>query len=245
MIHLAEVEDDEGGVAAQTGSVTHAGIAAYHQEKGRLAIRKEAAWNAIAQAAAQFPLADKDEVRLFITPYMDDPRNYNAEMLAVEMPVEFTLPPHPLDPTGTDIYVQGTLDQIRKMPGFRNPLVCDYKSGKKTGWEMLHDYATQIAAYTHGARQMGFPTVEPGYIIRGYGYRVRGAAHPSPDGVFWASPFKLVDVPDILETVQLGVALIRLGYYNFNPGPHCTFCEFGGLTGCRETQQKLIKLGKL
>lgn len=246
MLMLTGDEDDEGGPAAQTGSLTHAGVAAFHDNKSRLlSVRKGAAWEAIANAAPKFPLAEQDEVRLFITPYMDDPRNINAVILAVEQKVEFTLPPHDLDPTGELIYVEGTLDQIRKWPNRPKPCIDDLKTGKKTGWEMIHDYATQIAAYTHAARQCGFPDVEPGHVIRNYAYRVRGAAKPSPDGVFWAMPFKWNDVSDLLETVRLGVALIRMGIYNFNPGPHCTFCEFGGLTGCKDKQRKLIQLGKL
>lgn len=245
MIHLIDNEDDEGGESAQTGSLTHAGVAAFHKTKGNLSMRKGAAWDAIAKAAKEFPLADKDEVRLFITPYMDDPRNINAVMLAVEHEVEFTLDPHELDPTGEKIYIEGTLDQIRKWPHIRYPVVDDLKTGKKTGWEMIHDYALQLAAYAYAARQCGFPDVGPGHIIRNYGYRVRGAEMPAPSGVFWAMPYKWDDIPSLLDTVKLGVALIRMGYYHFNPGPHCTYCEFGGLTGCKDQERKLIKLGRL
>lgn len=236
MLSLMADTDDEGGTPAQTGSLTHAGVAAFHKEKGGLEIRKKAAWDAIAKFKSGFPLADLDETRLFITPYMDDPRNIHALFAkwsdgedAVEKGVEFTLPAHRMDPTGAPIYVQGTFDQIRMVNGV--PRVYDLKTGKKTGWEMIHDYAVQLAAYTYGARQV-FPDAEPGYIIRNYGYRVRGANLPAPDGIFWSMPFKWNAIDILLDKVRLEVALIRIGEINFNPGPHCTYCEFEGLTGC-------------
>lgn len=237
-------EDDEGGAPAQTGSLTHEGVAAFHKTKGTLEIRKTAAWQAIANAAGKFPLAEENEVRLFITPYMADPRNQKAELLEVEHKIEFELDPSPIDPTGERIYVEGTLDQIRLTNGI--PKVWDLKTGKRTGWEMLHDYAIQLAGYVTGATRL-YPNVEPGGIIRNYGYRVRGATTDtlSPDGVFFAAPFTKVDIPNILEEVQLKVALIRMGIYTFGTGIHCTYCEFGGLLGCQDNYKKLVQLGKL
>lgn len=249
LLQMASTDDDEeGGPAAQTGSLTHAGVAAFHQAQGELKARKDAAWKAIALTAGKFPQAEEQEVRLFITPYMDDPRNINATFWqingkpAVELKVEFNLPPHELDPTGEDIYVEGTADQVRVENGI--PRVDDLKTGKKTGWEMVHDYATQIAAYTFGMRQKyKIPNLQPGRIIRNYGYRVRGATSltKSPDGVFWAVPFKWDDVECILETVRFQVAMMRTGHYFFNPGPHCTYCEFGGLATCQEHHRKFLR----
>lgn len=230
-------EDDEGGPAAQNGSVTHAGIEAYHKNKGTLAERKKAAWDAIASASKKFPLADQNEVRLFITPYMDDPRNINAQFLVngrgelcIEQEVTFTLQPHPLDPTGEPIHLLGHIDQIRLQQG--QSKVWDYKSGKKTGWEMLHDYAIQLACYTYGASDIGLGTIHPGGIIRGHGYRTRNVESVSPDGVFWACPYTREDLLSVLEESTLAVALYRMGEITYGPGPHCTYCEFGGLSGC-------------
>lgn len=248
LLQMADDSDDEGGPSAQTGSLTHAGVAVFHQTQGELKKRKDAAWKAIALAAGKFPQAEEQEVRLFITPYMDDPRNIDAQFYqvdgkpAVELKVDFTLPPHELDPTGELIYVEGTADQVRLDNNI--PKIDDLKTGKKTGWEMVHDYATQIAAYTYGMRQKyKIPNLQPGRIIRNYGYRVRGATAltKSPDGVFWAMPFKWDDVETILETVRFQVAMMRMGHYFFNPGPHCTYCEFGGLAMCQEQHRKLVK----
>lgn len=244
IIAMLDNEDDEGGPAAQTGSLTHAGVAAFHKTQGKLSYRKEAAWQAIKDHAAKFPQAETNDVRLFITPYMEDPRNVDAQILFCEQQVEFDLPPHEIDPTKERIYVEGTLDQLRVVNGV--PLVDDLKTGKKTGWEMVHDYAAQIAAYTYGARQfLKVPNAQPGRIIRNYGYRVRGLQSNQPDGVFFAMPFQWDGVELILENIRMHVALIRMGQIQFNPGPHCTYCELGGLSGCIPKWNELIKLGKI
>lgn len=236
MLGLMYADDGEGGESAQTGSVTHAGVAAFHKTEGGLKVREKAAWDSIAKARTLFPLANETEVRLFITPYMNDMRNITAKFhvhkgeLCIEYPVEFCLPPHPFDKSKQEIFVQGTLDQIRIENGVL--LVDDLKTGKISGWQMIHDYAVQMAAYTYGARNIGIKNAMPGRIIRAMGYRTREDKGNSPDGVFWHLPFKWSDVETILENVRLHVALIRNGDIQFNPGPHCTYCEFGGMTNC-------------
>lgn len=248
LLMIYENDDSEGGPAAQTGSLTHVGVAEFHRVKGALLKRKRAAWDAIKAHAGEFPEADENEVRLFITPYMEDPRNINAQfaldekgMPIIEYELKFTLPPHELDQSQELIHLWGHVDQVRLTNGTAE--VCDYKTGKKTGWEMLHDYALQIAGYTYGIREQfkHLPTLKharPGPIIRGYGYRTRDAIGESPDGVFFANPFRWQDVEELLDIVRLRVALIRNGFINYGPGPHCTFCEFGGLTGCIDSYAK-------
>lgn len=261
MLDLVPDLHDEGGPAAQTGSLTHAGVAEFHRARmggDKLDLATERGWEAIRQASALFPLAEENEVRLFYTPYTKDPRNYDAEMLAVEQQIDFTLPPHDMDPTHGLIYVQGTFDQIRLHNG--QPCIYDLKTGKKTGWEMVHDYAVQLAAYSVGVWQLSqphpshveplkvrgrkkvtgpilptlpFDRIKPGYIIRAHGYRTRTVFNESPDGVFWPVGYEdIADAVVILENVRLHVALIRMGHVNFGPGPHCTYCEFGGLPTC-------------
>ena len=237
LLDFLDSEDGEGGEAAQTGSLTHAGVAAFHLAEGSLDNRRKEAWNAIAANRAKFPLADETEVRLFITPYMNDPRNIAAEFSrmpdgskAIEKQVEFTITPHSLDPIKELIYVQGTYDQIRILPN-RKPAVFDLKTGKPSPLQMIHDYAVQLAAYTIGAKEF-FPDITVGQIIRNYGYRVRGVDSQSPDGVFIALPFQMADIEILLDNIRLHVALMRMDDVQLNPGPHCSYCEFKGLTGC-------------
>lgn len=265
LIEALEIEvDGEGGPSAQTGSLTHKGVDAFHREMKDLAARKKAAWEAIAANRDKFPLADIDEVRYFITPYMDDPRNINAkiwkhkapvrnedksfqydakqriilkEQLMIEYPVEFTLPPHELDQTESLIHIWGTFDQIRDINGV--PTVHDLKTGKISGFQMQHDYAVQMAAYTYGARELGIKACQPGPYIRPMGYRAKDAKDiPSPEGVFISS-FRWGHVSYLLDTLRLAVAMYRNGEVNFGLGSHCTYCELGGFLSC---SQKYLEL---
>lgn len=256
MLELLEYED-EGKESAQTGSLVHAGVQAFHLTKGGLKLREKAAWDAIAATRSKFPLADETEVRLFITPYMSDMRNITAEFYmlpdpqykgkatppmvpAIEYPVSFQLPPHPFDKTGENIWIEGHLDQIRLTPQ-RIVNVDDLKTGKVSGWQMIHDYAVQIAAYTYGARELGIKDAQPGRIIRAMGYRTKTKTGSSPDGVFWSMPYTWKHVSTLLENIRLHVALVRNEDIQFNPGPHCTYCEFGGLSNCLPKWDEISK----
>lgn len=252
--------DDEGGPAAQSGSLTHEGVSAFHINQGTLEERKKAAWDAIASAASKFPLAEINEVRLFIYPYMNDPRNINAKFFiynwtadeiksgkvnhrddrfSIERMLTFTLPPHSIDPTGKPIHVQGTYDQIRNECGI--PVLYDLKTGKPLGWAMIHDYAVQQAAYVYGARQIPvLSNLIQSKLIRNHGYRTRENKGDSPDGVFWPMPWsKYEHIEWILENVRLHVALYRMGHIQFGPGIHCTYCDFGGMPSCMPKFEEL------
>lgn len=55
MLFSTSDEDELGSAAAQVGSLTHAGVAAFHTTKGSLTLRKGAALDAIKHAAPNFP----------------------------------------------------------------------------------------------------------------------------------------------------------------------------------------------
>src|SRR5262245_51366055 len=107
---LAEsVLDDQSGAAADTGSALHRGVAVWHKTDKDTA----AAIRALKESVAEYPLADLDDAAEHFQAYTEDPRNQTAKVVAVEEKVELTLSPAPHDPTGREIYIQGTLDQIR------------------------------------------------------------------------------------------------------------------------------------
>lgn len=262
---LTDESEDEGGPAAQTGSVVHAGIAEFHRNKDKpLDIRIKKGWDAIAKAMVEFPEAEESEVRLFFTPYVKDHRNINLDIpqwidgeLAIEKQIDFTLPPHEIDETGSLIHIQGTFDYIAIEDGI--PTLHDIKTGKRTLWEMIHDYAFQICAYTFGINQMCmqqskkdsnvlFDRIKPGKIIRVMGYRTKSKNifDTSPDGVYISLPYRNMKHCEwLLETVRLNVALYRNGYINFGPGYWCTYCPQQGLSGCIDAyEQHLIQLEK-
>mgnify|MGYP005844137349 CR=1 FL=1 len=234
---LLEGIESVGGVAAQTGSLTHVGVAEFHRLQAQsVDQRRKAAWDAIAASRHLFPQADLDETRLFLTPYMNDPRNINAVCVSVEETFNFTLEPHDRDESRRLIYLQGTVDQIRNVNG--SLFVYDLKTGKPSGWDMIHQYAYQFAGYVFAANSK-YQNVEPGAIIRNYGYRARSANGESPDGIFWHMPFNRAQCSDLLDTFRLAVAMVRNGEINFGPGNWCSYCEFQGLQGCMGRYQNL------
>jgi RecB family exonuclease len=235
-------EDDEGGRPAQTGSLTHAAVAAFHQHQDKkLDRRVQAAMEALAANAALFPLADPDDARIFTKHYVADPRNREARLAAIERRVDLKLPPHPLDPTRKPIWVKGTLDQIRVHKDGTHHLY-DLKTGAPSGAVMLGDYAYQCAAYCLAARASGFPNCETGYLIRAAAYRQQNARLPSPEGVFWKVPFDHRRAVMLMDSVRLTVALIRSGEVMVGPGVHCSYCPLGGLDGCLPVAESRLGL---
>ena len=107
----------------------------------------------------------------------------------------------------------------------------DLKTGKPTGFDMIHAHTYQQAAYTLAAAAEGFPVVGA-KLIRNWSYRHRGAALPSPEGVFLEMPFDLETAGILLDRVRVAVANLRAGKIEFGPGHACTFCRHGGLAAC-------------
>lgn len=231
MQHALDLEIDEedvSGPAADTGSLVHSAVAEFHMSPS-VDEGIARAWAALTANAHKFPLSDSNEARLFLKPYLEDPRNLRAKVHAIERLVKLTLPPHEIDPTGQPVVIQGTLDQIREE--FGQLWVFDLKTGKPTGFDMIHAHTYQQAAYTLAAAAEGFPVVGA-KLIRNWSYRHRGAALPSPEGVFLEMPFDLETAGILLDRVRVAVANLRAGKIEFGPGHACTFCRHGGLAAC-------------
>lgn len=216
-------EERVSGVAADTGTVTHAGIAAWHLGLDPL--------DAMNAAASRASLADRSEVERFFSLYCEDPRNAPHAVERVECAVQGEIAP--------TIFAAGTLDQLRRdESGVLR--VWDVKSGKPEGWEMLHVHAMQLSAYAMLASQTLGEPVHPGGIIRLWGYRKRGAELPSPAGVFFHATWGLEDCPEILQRAVDAVHAIRRGEITFGPGPDCNYCRHGGLQSCLPRARELF-----
>lgn len=233
VLSMFDPDDDLGGDAAQTGTVVHKGVAAFHLEPDQNR-KVQAALDAIESCLPEFPQADPSEIRLFMTPYMADERNIYAKFAvdmqgkqAIEYPITCRLEPHHLDPTGQKIVIKGTLDQIRWDDRQNGYVDWDLKTGKPTGFEMIHRYMLQQASYSIGANQAGFNVVGAG-IIRAHDYRKRGG----PGEVFWSIPLSMRGLTAMLDALRLQVALIRMGEIDFGPGFECGYCQYGGVQGC-------------
>jgi hypothetical protein len=229
LMYLEEAED-LAGEAAATGSVAHAAIAAYHRAGGH-AGGVEAGLAAIRDALDRFPRAKPEDAARHFADYAADPRHAAAEVVAVERAVRLVLPPAEGDPTGREVVVEGTVDQVRRHDG--RPQVFDVKTGATPGWQMLHDYLFQISAYALAATaELGGP-VEPGCLIRTQGYRKRGICPAdAPEGIFWPFGISLGRCRVYLDQVRDLVAQVRAGAVRFGPGLHCRFCRLQGIWNC-------------
>ena len=229
LMYIEEYED-LAGEAAATGSAAHAGIAAYHRslthEEGL-----EAGLAAVRASLESFPRADLNNAAQHFTQYVADPRHQTAKIIAVERPVRLVLPPADDDPTGLNIVIEGTIDQIRREDG--RLIVVDVKTGGTPGWQMLHDYLFQIAGYAAAATAELGETVEPGYLIRTQGYRRKGVnPAEAPEGIIWPLRLSLTQCQIYLDQVRGLVAQVRAGSVRFGPGMHCSYCPMQGIWTC-------------
>lgn len=232
--HLGYFDQDVGGIAAQTGSLTHLGIQAWHAHTQDM----EEALRAMRAAVPRFPAAETAEAERNVLLYAKDPRNQTAKVVATEQPVILRLP----DPTGA-IVIRGTLDQIREdADGIWR--VYDVKTGgeQKSAEDMLYEAALQVSAYAVAATvQFGRP-VEPGCIIWTRGYRRRGVdPATAPGGVFLPFNVSLAQAEALLDGVRNLVAAVRRGEPTFGPGSWCNFCPAGGLRNCLRLYQRAVE----
>lgn len=198
--------------AADTGTAVHAAIEAWHQTHDA-----EKAVTAMKSLSHKFPLADLHDAELSARPYFADPRNAKGSVQATEHKVEVAIEGWDGD---DPIYVTGTLDQVREDG------IWDVKHSDKGGFELIHEYAYQLAAYAYAARK------PVGGIITPKGYRKRGAELPSPGGVFWPTCWQQEHVMQLLENFRRMVWRIRRGEVPALPGVHCGHCPAGSFLEC-------------
>ncbi len=208
---------DESGEAADTGSLVHKGVEYFHRHDHAAGLEE------LRRSRDLFPRGDVTEAERHYAAYCADPRNRNAEILAVEEKVTFQIPAAPEDPTGKPIYVSGTLDQRRLTHGA--PKIWDLKTGKRSPIQMLRGYALQLSGYSVGAN------CEPGGFIRSAGYLVKGAG-VEPTGVFLEFALSLEQCRRLLDAVRLQVARIRAGNVAPIPGDHCLWCPMQSPEQC-------------
>lgn len=229
---------DESGEAAQTGSLFHSFASAWH---GNGHDAENAVASATARDGAKFPLANGDRARKWFDAYAADPRNRDAVLSGNELRVEVAIPAADHDPTGTPVWIVGTLDQIREERGGHR--VYDLKTGRSTGLAMLDLYAYQLAAYTvAAAAYLGVETMLPPAVIRVQGYDVKGV-DPSlaPPGVFY--PYVVLTWERchmLLAEIANVVADVRSGRIDVRPGFSCaTTCPARGLQNCLPLAERL------
>ena len=193
--------------AADTGSAFHAGVHEWNKS-GKVAD----AIKAMKSRLPEFPEADLADAELSLKPYCADPRNHPSKIIQSEIAIELELE--------HNIHIVGRLDQIREDG------IWDLKHSSRPGFELLHDYAYQLAAYARGAG-----TGVGGIILPG-GYRKRGAILPEASGVFWHALWSDAHIDALLDEVIEAVLTIRSGRYPAKPGPQCNYCPAGSYQEC-------------
>jgi hypothetical protein len=214
---------DDAGEPAQTGSLIHLGISAYHDCSD-----KQVAEGFMVAQAAKFPAASISKARRHLAAYCTRERAQWGTVIHNEKRVQFTLDPHPTDKTREEIYIEGTLDQIRGRTVDGGRMIyslVDMKTGMMRAEKMLHYYTFQLAAYRWGAWREYKIKCDEVYILRTTDFIGGGPVmHP----VSWTFD----DTIKILEVVRLRVAEIRNGLWAPTPGDHCNYCRARSITAC-------------
>lgn len=206
---LRLAHEDRGNEAAQTGSVIHKGIQAYHTVGDRTV-----ALAVIAAATAEFPLADTAKARKHFEGYCKRQDPQWGQVIECEQHGTLEIPG--LDETQEAIVISGTLDQLRRQRD-GSLLLVDIKTGSKRADLMLGHYTAQMAAYSlmASARHGGKP-VRPA-ILRTADYVYGGPVLYRYD---WDSTLAL----RILDPIKLKVAQVRSGNVVSLQGEHCLYC---------------------
>ena len=227
---LAQYAESEGGKAAQTGSLMHAGVDAYHKSPETLteAERIQRGIDALAAAREKFPAADSARSRTLYDAYVADKTNSQAIVRWCEEPVRLVLSADSSDPTGLPIVIQGTTDQVREDRHTGVLSVWDVKTGvRHTPSEMLLDYIVQQATYVLAARATLGKNIVPGGIICTAGYEKARTRVHVPSGL------SVAQCEEILTLVPPLVAAVRRGLPAFRPSlASCEYCPAGKYPDC-------------
>jgi hypothetical protein len=223
--------ESAGGKAAQTGNLVHDAAEWYHKTTGQEEARVAAGLAALEKAREQFPKGDAEEAVKIFRRYAADPKNRDAEVVWCEQQVTLKIAAAAHDPTGAEIVITGTLDQVRRDPSDGALTVWDIKTGSaKTGPENVTDYSIQQAVYTLAARATLDEKIQPGGLIFTPHYGRKGGQAHLPLGM------TVADCEALLTLVPAIVAQVRSGVPPFRPSAEgCKWCEYGPWPTCRKS----------
>lgn len=210
---------NESGEAAETGSVIHAGVQAYHQTNS-----ENIALAVMAGSMQKFPRANSAKAKLHVQSYVRRQAKEWGKVIECESKARFTLPPHPLDPTQKEITIIGTRDQLREHADGTLVLV-DIKTGAKKPEDLLHFYAPQIAAY-----QYDTVLKYPGRTVKAAILRTADFIYGGP--IFHYARWDQSQLLDILDFIRVEVAQVRAGFRVRRPGTHCNYCPARSIHNC-------------
>ena len=216
-------ELSESKPAADTGSAVHMAARAFHGPAKRdVAVSLEV----MRQSLPKYPLADLGAAEQQFRFYAQDPRNKEAQIVLLE--------DESLLDIGGGVFVQGTLDQVRKVRG--GLVLSDIKTGSSLeGPDMLTYYCAQLCCYQVMATEVLSEPVARAQIIRTKDYLQR---RQGP--VFWEAPWALCDAKVILAEVAEIVRAVREGVIRITPTVEgCKWCSLGSVGNCVKRRMKL------
>lgn len=213
----------EGNSAAQTGSLVHLGIQVYEVSANN---RAKAIHSMEEAQRTMYKLADLKQAISMLDGYIQRAVSRPKGVVRhTEYIVTARIPCATFDPTGKEIVVQGTVDQVRELSDGTLEVI-DFKSGRTSGPHMIEEYYLQLAGYTLGIAQK-----YKGRKITAYIGRLRDLTNNS-EPYWWPLPFKVADLIRILAPVQIGIAAARAGLLPSTPGAACEYCPMPAFPLC-------------
>lgn len=216
-------DERESGQAADTGSMVHAGASEFHRTQS-----ESEGLAALEASIVSFPAGNLSTAIKHYKGYVNDPKNKDAKVVRNEEKIQIRLPPAPFDPTGKDVVINGTLDQVREMEN-GTYTVDDIKTTKeKYGPGAVKWYAVQQAAYVVGAKKTwGYEKIKPGNLILTYGYLIKRQVH-------YPQEWTYDDCLQLLASIPVAVAYARMGTVFTVPGSSCDYCAHKKPANCLE-----------
>lgn len=227
LIHLfgSEYESSE---AADTGSMTHVGVASWHRDKDVAKAIEE-----MRESQSRYSHANLAEATQLFWQYAQDPRNQEAEVIKIEHKSSICITPAACDETKAQIVIVGTIDQIRNVNGVW--CVYDLKTSKRWGKDQLNMYLYQLAAYTLMAANEFQRPVKMGGLICPRFYK----NDPASPEAHWPYAHRFNDIGPLINGIRFAVAAVRNGQVHPSPGEHCRYCPQQDTSTCIPTLRSI------
>lgn len=213
-------EEFESSEAADTGSMTHVGVADWHRNKDIANAVEE-----MRKSQERYPQANLSEAAQLFLNYTQDPRNQEAEVTVVEHKSSIIFTPASSDETKKAIVIVGTIDQIRVVSG--QWFIWDLKTSKRTGEDQLNMYIYQLAAYAIMASNEFNRPVGLGGLLCPRHYRIGDNSK-----AIWKYPHRFNDIGPLINGIRFAVAAVRNGLVHPSPGEHCRYCPQQSTSQC-------------
>lgn len=220
-------DGDDGGDAAQTGSLAHLGFAEWERTHSESKATKSLQ---IAMTAKQYPLADNADAMKMLEQYIKKDKSGTGSKGVtkyVEQKIKIILEPVAEDKTQEKIVIFGTIDLVKELTDCYH--VIDHKTGRVYGDKMIQNYPAQIAAYVYGASTF-FKLNKP---VKGYITRTRDLVRSNLP-YMWDTGIDVDRAKQILDVVRHRIAILRNGQVCATPGDHCDWCNLDAYPSCMD-----------